>query len=365
MKHEMNRRTVPRAAALVALVGGTTLWAAACSSPQMAADQGASAPAAEVEPAAEPPVEPAGFAGEPIPTDEVGWLDSSADGRVLPVFTAGETRWVQLEELPNLEHPLLAPDTIPDAWFEAEDIGSTMPAPDGVSGHASAVLVTETGTCTAALGPPTLVNRNRCSRNVAFAQEVHGCQGGAPFAWVSGAPPADVVYAPVDFVEEWPWLDDDAEVPTLDSNAPLALLAAYESEFLKALTENGIVASAFESAAAVGWASGGGEVVSILIAGAHTLDTEECSDWAETYVTVGFEVDGSWHAVADQLLLSGVFARGEEMVALVSAHLFERSLMARRDTYVFEEVMHEWFWTENAECHGPWTPVSFEMDCGP
>jgi hypothetical protein len=221
------------------------------------------------------------------------------------------------------------------------------------------------GACTASLGPQVLLDRTGCSRNAAFAQEVLGCEAAAPVGWVEGAPPTDVIYAPVDFVDQWPWLENDAEVPSLRSTAPFSLLAAYESEFLTELIEVGVRADNFESAATMGWAFAGSEVVSILMAGAHTLDTAECGDYASTYVSVGFEVEEGWRTVVDDFVLTGVFARDGEVVALVSARTHELKVMARREKYIFEDVLGVWFWSENDECIGPWTQVSFEFDCGP
>lgn len=292
------------------------------------------------------------------------WLEGIGEGSALPVFEWESRRWVQLDNAVFFEHADIPADWLADRDTRDMNVPRTAPAP-----HATAIegvaLVTTDGVCTPELGPPTWVDRSGCVAEAAVAQEILGCEGDiAPLAWVARAPTDDVRWVPVDFVEPWAWLDNDAEVPTLRSTAPFSLLQAFESELVTDMAEYGIEADNFDSAATMGWAFAGEEVVSVLMAGAKTLDTG-CDGWVDTYVTVGFEVDEGWRSVAEDFPLTGVLTREGEVRALVSGATRSVDVLIRLDKYEFVDAMREVFWFENAECVEPWTPVSFEPECAP
>ncbi len=293
-----------------------------------------------------------------------GWLSEAAT-QTLPTFELGDQSWLQLEDVPAFQHPLF-PEDLAARWSSSDGRRQRTSEAD-IAGpvRETVTLVTSEGLCVAELGPPTWVDRGDCVDDAALAQEIIGCEGErAPLGWVLGQPPADAVWAPVDLVESWEWLDNSATVPTLRSNAGFALLAAYESEFLADLLEAGNRPSDVESAAMMGWAFGGGEMVSLIMAAAHTLD-DNCDDWTATYVTVGFEVDQGWRTVADDFVLTGVIAQEDRIVALVSNSTHSLQVLKRDEGYDFTEVINTYFWFENSECIEPWTPVSFETLCAP
>lgn len=291
------------------------------------------------------------------------WQDGDADGPLRPLFTLDGHRYLQHADAPRLDHPAF-PDDLADRWSEPNTRRArTAAAETDITPLRTATVVTLSGPCQVTLGPLEWVERSECATDAALAQRVSGCEEEhAPVAWVNGTLPADLVWAPVDLVDEWAWLDNDAAVPTLRSNAGFSLLAAYESELLTQLLEAGLRPSSLDSSAVMGWAFGGGELVSIIMAGARTSG-DICNDWTSEFMTVGFEVDEGWRSVADDFQLTGVLAQDHGITALVSGLKRRLEVRARGEGYAFTEVFHDDFWFEDAACTEPPTPVSFPPTC--